>query len=176
MVNWFLAAPLLVNTLLICLLVGIHIISISFLSCIWCRACNSTPRRLSLITLVLWTQSSRLLQSVITVLLTLFCWKIWLTICVVKKDISYPSVTNKVSAAKIDWTTCFIFDEFHTNGQLRFSLSVINNIRPPWLPPLGRLLKLMLVYILILSESILRLGNLMYDLSDLMCLRTLTWW
>ena len=142
MVNWFLAAPLLVNTLLICLLVGINIISISFFSCIWRRACNSTLRYLSLISLVLWMQSSRLLLSVITVLLILCCWKIWLTICVVKKDTSHPSVTDKVSAAKVDRTTRFIFDEFQANGQLRFSLSVINNICPPWLPPLGRLLKL----------------------------------
>ena len=69
--------------------------------------------------------------SVITVLLILCCWKIWLTICVVKKDTSHPSVTDKVSAAKVDRTTRFIFDEFQANGQLRFSLSVINNICPP---------------------------------------------
>ena len=58
MVNWFLATHLLVNTLLIWLLVGIHIISISFFLCIWHRACNSTLRHLSLISLVLWIQSS----------------------------------------------------------------------------------------------------------------------
>ena len=90
-----------------------------------------------------------------------------------EKDISHPSVIDNVSAAKVDRTTRFIFDEFHSNGQLWFSLSVINNVFPYWLPPLRRLLKLASVYILILSEFILRLGNLMYEFLDLMCLRTL---
>ena len=43
-----------------------------------------------------------------------------------KKDISHPSVIDKVSAAKFDQTTRLIFDEFHANGQLEFLLSVIS--------------------------------------------------
>ena len=175
--NWFLAAPLLVNTSLICLLVGIRIISISFFLCIWHKACNSTLRRLLLISLVLWMQSKRLSLPVITVLLVLCCWKIWLTICVMKKDISHPSVIDKVSAAKLDQTTRLIFNEFHANGQLEFLLSVINNNCPPWLPPLGRLLKLPSVHILILGESIMRLGNLMYDFRTWCAWRLyFAWW
>ena len=41
-------------------------------------------------------------------------------ICVVKKDISHPSVMDKGSVAKVDRTTCFIFNKFLANGQLWF--------------------------------------------------------
>ena len=48
-----------------------------------------------------------------------------------KKDISHLSGVGKVSAAKVGRTTHFIFDEFHANGQLWFSSSMINIICPP---------------------------------------------
>ena len=48
-----------------------------------------------------------------------------------KKDISHPSVTDKISAATDDQTTYFILNEFHAKGQLWFSLSLINIICSP---------------------------------------------
>ena len=59
-----------------------------------------------------------------------------------KNAVSHPSVSAKVSAARLDLVTCLNLAEYQALGSELENLLHKNAIYPPWLPLSGKLLKL----------------------------------
>ena len=79
-----------------------------------------------------------------------------------KYDVSQPSDKANVFAAIVDLVTRFKLIELQAIGPTLLYLSLNRIMKPPWLPPLGRLLKLASEYNLILSGSMSKLGMRIY--------------
>ena len=143
----------------------VHVVSLSnwfgaHFSHISLREAISTRRRLSSIGFAVWSVSYNERLSLKASILMSLCCSINIISIVsdATKYVPQPSDKAYVSAAIVDLATHFNLIELQAICATLLYLLLNRILKPPWLPPFGRLLKLTSEYNLILSDSMSNVG------------------